>query len=226
VFIVPFFFSAGYFAERVIPAALGFGNARPQNSDWSKQDGGGGIWVYCEPVGTHAGVAEIIKHRAMETVQEFPFPRVPKLESMDLVIAAHGTEREANSRRSAEDNVRTIAALNLFGGVHALYLDEEPKISRWAELTTHRNVVVVPFFAGEGPHVKIDIPIQLGSPQRVVTERLKSGQSPWRNPTEVRGKKLWFTGAVGTHARMVEVILDRAQQRSPGPGEETRSNPA
>jgi sirohydrochlorin ferrochelatase len=73
-------------------------------------------------------------------------------------------------------------------------------------------VVVVPFFVGEGPHVKQDVPLQLGASARTIQERLAGGQWPWRNPTEIRGKLVWYSRAVGTHPGMAEIVWDRAKQ--------------
>jgi sirohydrochlorin cobaltochelatase len=61
-------------------------------------------------------------------------------------------------------------------------------------------------------HTQEDIPILLGEPERIVRERLASGQPTWRNPTERHDKLVWYAAAVGTEPAIAEVILQRAKE--------------
>ena len=73
-------------------------------------------------------------------------------------------------------------------------------------------MVVVPFFMSDGLHVTEDIPVLLGEAARVVKERLAQGRPTWRNPTEKHGKRVWYSGSVGTEPGLAEVILDRVRE--------------
>jgi sirohydrochlorin cobaltochelatase len=72
--------------------------------------------------------------------------------------------------------------------------------------------VVVPFFISDGMHTQEDIPVLLGEPERAVKERLAAGQPTWRNPTEKRGKRVWYAPAVGTEPHIADVILERVRE--------------
>jgi sirohydrochlorin ferrochelatase len=61
-------------------------------------------------------------------------------------------------------------------------------------------------------HVREDIPILLGEPERVVRERLAAGQPTWRNPTGRNGKMVWYASAVGSEPGMADVILERVRE--------------
>lgn len=50
----------------------------------------------------------------------------------------------------------------LFSEVHTLFLDEEPRVTGWADLVRAPRVVIVPFFASEGWHTLETIPQDLG----------------------------------------------------------------
>jgi sirohydrochlorin cobaltochelatase len=102
--------------------------------------------------------------------------------------------------------------MNLYAAVHAIYLEETPRINACYELAETRNIVVVPFFLSDGMHTQEDIPVLLGEPERIVKERLAAGQSTWRNPTEKNGKLVWYSNAVGTDPHVAEVILERVQE--------------
>ena len=72
--------------------------------------------------------------------------------------------------------------------------------------------MVVPFFISDGLHTQEDIPVLLGETKRVVEQRVAAGQPVWRNPTEQKGKLVWYSPAVGTEPRLAEVILERARE--------------
>ena len=57
----------------------------------------------------------------------------------------------------------------------------------------------------------------LGEPERVVQQRLKLNQPTWRNPTERKGKRLWYAKSIGNEALIADVILQRASEMSQHP---------
>jgi sirohydrochlorin cobaltochelatase len=205
VFIVPMFISEGYFSTEVIPRELGFGT-RPT------QAVGRSTWYYCLPVGSHDTMTGVILARAREVVAKHPFPYAPKPADITLYVAGHGTSRNANSRKAIERQVALIRALNLYAGVHDIFMEESPRIADCYGLATTKNIVVVPFFISDGLHAVEDIPVLLGEPERLVKERLAAGQPTWRNPTEKQGKRVWYSASVGTEPLLAEVILERVRE--------------
>jgi sirohydrochlorin cobaltochelatase len=214
VFIVPLFISEGYFSTEVIPRELGFGpnsHLRTPNSEL----------FCCLPVGTHASMTEVILSCAKKIVEQFPFPRAPKPEDVTLFIAGHGTEKNENSRKAIERQVELIQAMNRYAGVHAVFMEESPRIADCYQLARTKNLVVVPFFISDGLHVRDDIPVMLGEAKPVVEQRLAAGQSAWRNPTEKNGRLVWYSPAVGSDPRLADVILERVREACRSRGDET-----
>ena len=117
IFIVPLFISEGYFSTEIIPKELGF--AFPDNLKLKTKNS---ELNYCRPVGSHASMTRVILARAEEVMRKFPFPRAPKPADTTLLIAGHGTERNANSRKAVERQVeldpRTQYLCGGGGGVH------------------------------------------------------------------------------------------------------------
>lgn len=211
VFVVPLFISDGYFTGQAIPRELGFG--QQGEAGFSRvQRRGGQTWFYCAPVGTHPGMTEVLLARAREIVEKFPFPRAPKPAETTLFIAGHGTGQNENSRKAIERQVEWIRAKDLFAQVHAVFLEEDPRIGDCYQMAQTKNIVMVPFFISDGLHSYEDIPVLLGAPRAVVRERLKLGRPTWRNPTERDGKRLWYTAGVGTEPLIAEVILERVRE--------------
>ena len=107
-----------------------------------------------------------------------------------------------------------IRAQGLYAGVHAVFMEEAPRIAACYEMAQTRNIVVVPFFISDGLHVREDIPVLLGEPKRVVEQRLANGGPTWRNPTEIKGRRVWYSASVGSDPRIAEVILERVREAS------------
>jgi sirohydrochlorin cobaltochelatase len=207
VFIVPLFISEGYFSTEIIPKELGFNF--PENLKLKIQNS---ELFYCSPVGSHDSMTRVLLARAKEIVEKFPFPRAPKNSDITLFVAGHGTEKNVNSRKAIERQVGLIRAQKIYAEVHAIFLEESPRIADCYQIAQTKNLVIVPFFISDGLHTQEDIPVLLGQPERIVKERLANGQPTWRNPTEHNGKLVWYSSAVGSEPLMAEVILERVRE--------------
>ena len=218
VFIVPLFISEGYFSDGVIPRELGFGELSTLNTLSSEASERRRINLqhstiyYCLPVGSHDSMTRVLLARAREIVETFPFPRAPRPKDITLFIAGHGTEKNDNSRKAIERQVELIRAMNLYAGIHAIYLEESPRIADCYQLAPTKNLVVVPFFISDGLHTQEDIPVMLGEAQRTVRQRLAGGQPAWRNPTEKNGRLVWYSPAIGSEPHLADVILERVKE--------------
>jgi sirohydrochlorin cobaltochelatase len=210
VFIVPVFISEGYFTEEVVPRELGL-RAKDQPDFARAQKRGEQTLYYCGPVGTHDSMTSVLLARARGIVAAHPFPRAPKPADTALFIAGHGTGNNENSRKAIERQVEIIRRRNEYAEVHPVFMEEEPRVTDCYKMTTAKNIVMVPFFISDGLHSYEDIPVMLGEPERVVQERLKSGQPTWRNPTERNGKRLWYSASIGSEPSIADVILDRVR---------------
>ncbi len=196
VYVVPDFISEGYFTRTVIPREL--------ELDGPATSRGGRTIKYCEPVGSHPRMTEVLLRRARETAAG-----VPEIET-SLVIVGHGTALNDNSAVAAKDQVRRIAALNLYGEVLAAYMEEPPLVAEWDRLTRCPNVLVLPFFIADGLHSYQDIPVLLGieeegAPAASQREIFR------RNPYSAQGRRLYYASAVGTEPAMADVILDQVE---------------
>jgi sirohydrochlorin cobaltochelatase len=211
VFIVPLFISEGYFTEQVIPRELGLcANDQP---DFPRvQRRGAQTLHYCGPVGTHDSMTEVLLARARETMEKFPGGQPPAPEDTTLFIAGHGTGNNENSRKAIERQVELIRPLRRYAAVHAVFVEEEPRIADCYALAPVPNIVMVPFFISDGLHSFEDIPVMLGEPEADVQARFKAGQPTWINPTTKHGKRVWYTPSIGTEPRLADVILERVRE--------------
>jgi sirohydrochlorin cobaltochelatase len=210
VFVVPLFISEGYFTEQVIPRELGL----PANEKVLRRqvDGKEQIVHYCGPIGTHESMTEVVLSRARNIIEKYPFPRAPKPRETALFIAGHGTGNNENSRKAIERQVELIRARKEYAEVHSVFMEEDPRISDCYEVSSVRNIVMVPFFISDGLHSYEDIPVMLGEPEKIVRKRLMEGQPTWRNPTEKKGKLLWYTPSIGNEPHIPDVILQRVRE--------------
>ena len=102
--------------------------------------------------------------------------------------------------------------MDLYAGVHAIYLEESPRIADCYALAQTKNMVVVPFFISDGLHTQEDIPVMLGEALPIVRQRLAASQPTWRNPTEKNGKLVWYAPAIGSEPHVADVILERVKE--------------
>ena len=211
VFVVPLFISEGYFTEEVIPRELGL--CAPGQKDYARvQQRGAQTLFYCGPVGTDDRMTGVLLARARSVVDQHPFPRAPQPAETTLFIAGHGTGNNENSRKAIERQVELIQAKNLYAAVHPVFMEEDPRIPDCYTLAQTKSIVVVPFFISDGLHSHEDIPVLLGEPEQVVKERYRNHQPTWRNPTEKRGKRVWYSASIGNEPQIAEVILERVRQ--------------
>jgi len=196
VYVVPNFISEGYFTQTVIPRE--FEIAGPAGLV------AGRTVKYCAPVGSHERMTALLLKRAAEVA-----PGIPPAET-SLFIVAHGTGLNDNSAVAAKREVARIQALGVYGEVAAAYMEEEPLLAKWDELSTLPNVVVVPFFIADGLHSYEDIPVLLGiaeaSPGAISAQATTVFS---RNPYRLRGRTLFYANSIGTEPGFAEVILDQ-----------------
>jgi sirohydrochlorin cobaltochelatase len=206
VYVVPNFISEGYFTQTVVPRELELSGRTTKRSN-------GQIWRYCEPVGNHSLMMELLLKRARDVA-----PDVDPAET-SLLIVAHGTDLNENSAVAAKREAEKIRGLGKYAAVLNLYMEEPPLVSDWRQLTKTENVVVVPFFISDGLHSYEDIPRLLGM---VVTAAVDRGQpestSPAtaqreifrQNPYAIDGRKLFYAPSIGTDPGFADIIIEQA----------------
>jgi sirohydrochlorin cobaltochelatase len=206
VCVVPNFISEGYFTETVVPRELELDGARTKRSN-------GQMWKYCEPVGNHPAMTELLLKRAHEVA-----PGVNPAET-SLLIVAHGTDLNENSAVAAKREAERIRGLGKFAEVLNVYMEEQPLVSDWRKLTRTRNVVVVPFFISDGLHSYEDIPRLIGIVVAAGVDRGRSGSAApatargeifRRNPYNIDGCSLFYAPSIGTDLGFADIIVEQA----------------
>jgi sirohydrochlorin cobaltochelatase len=205
VYVVPNFISEGYFTQTVVPRELEL-NGRITNRS------SGQIWKYCEPVGNHPMMTELLLKRAREVAPGIDFAET------SLLLVAHGTDLNENSAVAAKREAEKIRALGKYAAVLNVYMEEPPLVCDWRKLTRTPNVVVVPFFISDGLHSYEDIPVLLGIAVAADVERDRPGLPPpvtapgeifRSNPYKIDNRSLFYAPSIGTDPGFAEIILDQ-----------------
>ena len=206
VYVVPNFISEGYFTQTVVPRELELNGQITKRSN-------GQIWKYCEPVGNHPMMTDLLLKRASEIA-----PRADPAES-SLLIVAHGTDLNENSAVAAKREAEKIRALGNYVTVLNVYMEEPPLVSDWRKLTKTRHVIVVPFFISDGLHSYEDIPVLLGIAVAAGVDRGRPGSAPpatargeifRRNPYRIGDRNLFYAPSIGTDPGIADIILEQA----------------
>ncbi|MEM9400320.1 MAG: CbiX/SirB N-terminal domain-containing protein [Verrucomicrobiota bacterium] len=196
VYIVPNFISEGYFTEAVLPREFGLDGAVTQFED-------GKTVYYCAPVGIHESMTDVLYSRAVDIVKAQGLTQ-DDLKTSCLFIVGHGTSLNLNSTKVIYKQVEIIKQKGVFGDCQASFMEQEPFISDWRQLTDLKDVIVVPFFISDGLHSYEDIPVLLGISKNVREEGFSSFN-------EGDGRRLWYASAIGTEKMMVDVILHQVR---------------
>jgi sirohydrochlorin cobaltochelatase len=206
VCVVPNFISEGYFTQTVIPRELELNGATTKRAS-------GQTWKYCQPVGNHPAMTELLLKRAREVA-----PGVDPAET-SLLIVAHGTDLNENSAVAAKREAEKIRALGKFAGVLNVYMEEPPRVSEWRKLTNSPNVVVVPFFISDGLHSYEDIPRLVGIVAAAGVDRGRPGSALpatargeifRHNPYRLDDRSLYYAPSIGTDPGFADIIIDQA----------------
>src|SRR6059036_2256228 len=187
VCVVPNFISEGYFTQTVVPRELELSGRITRRSN-------GQVWKYCDPVGNHPLMTELLLKRAGEVA-----PNVDPTET-SLLIVAHGTDLNENSAVAAKREAEKIRCLGKYRTVLNVYMEEPPLVSDWRKLTKTRNVVVVPFFISDGLHSYEDIPVLLGIANGGPRGGLNAarGEVFRSNPYKIDNRSLFYAPSIGT----------------------------
>jgi sirohydrochlorin cobaltochelatase len=207
VCVVPNFISEGYFTQTVIPRELELNGATTKQAN-------GQTWKYCQPVGNHPAMTDLLLKRAREVA-----PGVDPADT-SLLIVAHGTDLNENSAVAAKREAEKIRAVGKFAGVLNVYMEEPPLVSDWRKLTNTRNVVGVPFFISDGLHSYEDIPRLIGIVVDAGIDRdPRPGSAPpatargeifRHNPYSIDDRSLFYAPSIGTDPGFADIIIDQA----------------
>jgi sirohydrochlorin cobaltochelatase len=206
VCVVPNFISEGYFTQTVVPRELELDGPVTKRLN-------GQVWKYCEPVGNHPMMTDLLLHRAHQIA-----PDVDPAET-SLLIVAHGTDLNENSAVAAKREAEKIRRLSRYADVLNVYMEEPPLVADWRKLTRTPNVVVVPFFISDGLHSYEDIPRLLGVVVAAGVERGRPGSAPparargeifRHNPYRIADRSLFYAPSIGTDSGFAGIIIEQA----------------
>ena len=198
VYVVPNFISEGYFTQTVVPRELELNGRVTKRSS-------GQVWKYCEPVGNHPMMTELLLRRAREIA-----PDIPESDTT-LLIVAHGTDLNENSATAAKREAEKIRGVGQYAAVLNVYMEEPPLVSDWRKLTETPNTVVVPFFISDGLHSYEDIPVLLGiaNGRSRTGSRAARGDVFRRNPYKIDNRSLFYAPSIGTDPGFADIIIEQ-----------------
>jgi sirohydrochlorin cobaltochelatase len=178
VLCVPFFMEAGYFTRVAIPRAVG-DDRRVR---------------FCQPVGTHAAMSSIITRMAEQGCAALSL----RPDQAAVLVVGHGSASAPGRDLALYDHVRRLGG---FARAEAACLEETPLIADALAALRGWPVIIVGFFAGQGMHVRDDVP------HAVAHESAARGAD---------GPPVRFQGSVGDDPAMASIIRDRARECTTG----------
>jgi sirohydrochlorin ferrochelatase len=172
---VPFFMEDGWFTRVAVPSALA----------------GDGRVVLCPPIGVHPGLAGLI----LDCLGRGCVERGLDPAGIAVLIVGHGSARAPGRALALHRHTDSVAASGAFAAVRSACLEEAPFLPDALAALRPFPVAVIGFFAGDGGHVRDDLPAAL--------ERERAARGP--NAPEVHN-----FGSVVAHPMLTQIILDQA----------------
>ena len=184
VLVIPFMASDGYYSNFVFPREMEAGNKQVK---------------FANAIGSHPNVVQVVAERLNSTIKEHcsngsDVQEVSR-EDLTLLFVGHGTRKNKNSCRSMINLVKELRPQFSTVDILFAFIDQNPAVDLIASRLTSRQVIVVPFMMGMGPHVTEDVPTALGL----------TPISSWSSASE---RKPLVKSASSDGERQVEFIYD------------------
>lgn len=190
IIVVPVMTSEGYYCNEFLPAEL----AKNRRHAAIRL-------VITPPIGVHADIPEMVEVRGLELAGRFGIDPCKSA----VALIGHGTRRNPNSRMATQRLAEALRKRGRFAEVGAFFLDEPPAVEEALLQLTRANILVLPFLISGGPHAVQDIPARLG----LIAPH--SGALPIAG--EAHGCRLICDAPIGTDPRLLDIILDLANEK-------------
>ena len=147
IVVIPFMASNGYYTDVV------FKKAFSKTICGEKQ-------VHMSPaIGTYSELVGLVETRIEKLTAAYS---ASELKESTFVVVGHGTRKNKNSCRSTIDLVKSLRGRRPALEIQFAFIDQNPSVGHIIQRIQTRNVVVLPFMMGLGPHVTQDIPNAFG----------------------------------------------------------------
>jgi sirohydrochlorin cobaltochelatase len=147
VHVVPFFMEDGYFTRVAVPRALA--------------PAGGQRIRYHPAVGTHSTMPGMIERCGLERCATLGLAP----ERLRLLLVGHGSSRAPGRITALHRHVAMLTQASRFAEAHVAFLEEAPLVATALARLRPEPVGVLGFFAGEGGHVRDDLPALIEAEQ-------------------------------------------------------------
>lgn len=138
-----------------------------------------------QPIGLSRRLPELLHRRSLEVAGEADFtPRTTR-----LLLAGHGSKIGHASSKATEKVALKLGAYRVFSRIQTAYLEEQPLLQN--QLAADRGpTIVAGFFVSDGLHAYDDVPAAISE----------------------TGAKAAYTGAIGTHPAIADLILEELKE--------------
>lgn len=199
VYVVPLLVSRGHIADVVMAGRLNLSGSVTRRP----AAGGEQAICFCDPVGTHPGVAALLGRRIADLCRDQGLAPA----DTEVLLVGHGTPRNPRSSERTREVATVLAETGIAAGVHALFLEEAPRIDGWTGLVRADNVVIAPFLMANWYHGSQDLPGRIGLDPRVPAVKRLAVDSGWAGPYAVAGRRLWYLSPLGNQPEIADLAL-------------------
>lgn len=207
VFVVPNFAGEGYFTREVIPRELGLTGPLTERSAPDLGPSGKRRIHYTPPVGAHPDIAGLVLRRADMVAATHGIDRAATC----LLLVGHGSRKGQGSGETALALAASLRRDSPFAEVCTAFLEQEPEVSGWRELTRAADVIVTPFLIADGLHGSEDLPPLFGL---TASDMTAPGAGIVAGPSFIGNQRVWYCRGIGSDPDIARIILSQVTNQT------------
>ena len=199
IYVVPVLASRGYMADTVIAGRLELdGPVTIRHVGDTERS-----LLFCDPLGAHGSVPAMLAERIAEVKARHELATG----ETEILLVGHGTPRNPESARRTREVAEFLEGLGAAGRVHAVFLDQPPKVDDWRDRVEAESILVVPFLMASWFHGARDLPERVGLDPLDAGIRSLLLDPGAAGPFVVGDRRFWYLSPFGNEPDLAETAV-------------------
>ena len=199
IYVVPVLASRGYTADTVIAGRMELDGPVTVRTVGNTER----TFFLCEPLGAHGSVPAMLAERIAEVKARHQLATG----ETEILLVGHGTPRNPESARRTREVADILESLGAASRVHAVFLEQPPKVDDWRDLVEAESVLVVPFLMASWFHGARDLPERVGLDPLDAAIRSHLLDAGAAGPFVVGDHRFWYLSPFGNEPGLAETAI-------------------
>ena len=202
IYVVPIMACKGYIADTKLPRALGLTGGTTE-----KISSGGHRRIHItDPIGTNDDLPLLAARMLLLAMEKMGVSPT----NSSAIIVGHGSMQSRASFEQTNAIANSIIENEPRLKVKTAFLEEPPRISNWKNISSDKNIFVLPIMISDGHHGRRDIPHEIGiAIDDEFDKKLSSGVV---GPYEINGSSVFMLMPIGETVEITDIVISTILQ--------------